>query len=578
MRQKVDAKFVLLLLAVAVGVGVVYAYPDLRFIAESGEQYKGIAPIGFRDETVYLGRINAVTKGDFALRSPAIYEHRSDPVIMPGLSEIIEAIFGRILGLDVARLDIAATALLPAVVFILVAVFAYQLSGAKTAAVSSALAVVFGMHLFSRAFLLGAKVFNGSYSLPLWFSRPITPQMHFVFFLLALILIHRSLVDGRKAFIALGGLFLGTLFYVSVFYWVFIFATLAVAIVICFFEREDALTFKRIIPVMAIALVVSVPYWMENMRTMISDTYLLLLYRFNIEYTHRLIIPFPAVSLLAVMILARKTLSAHFGSRAFLFLVSMIVAVILTLNQQVLTGMLFKESHWTTYTGKFAVIIVGILVMTSLMRRAVAKAPATLLLWRACAVAFFALLIAHAAGMQENHLRKHFDENLKLQEMAPVFSWLKAHAAKDMVILPSPNDIRLSELLPVYTNSFVYYSEPFFCLSLISDGETRFRMLASYRLFSFTREEAAAHPYSWDGSVFLTSDTKRAGEFMRSAKKKFASEYDGMRAKDALELAKRYTLNYIIGVRGKDDAALRMLLDKGCEKVYDDPYYWVVKI
>jgi len=180
--------------------------------------------------------------------------------------------------------------------------------------------------------------------------------------------------------------------------------------------------------------------------------------------------------------------------------------------------------------------------------------------------------------MQENYAAKHYDENLVLQEMAPVFSWFRAHAAKDAVILPSPNDIRLSELIPVYTDSLVYYSEPFFCLSLIPEEETRYRMLAAYRLFALSAEEAAAHPYSWDGSIFLTSDTKRPAAFMKNAREKFASEYAGMGGKDGLTLAKKYRVDFIVGVRRKDDAVLRKLLDEGCKMVYDDAWYWVVKI
>ena len=112
---------------------------------------------------------------------------------------------------------------------------------------------------------------------------------------------------------------------------------------------------------------------------------------------------------------------------------------------------------------------------------------------------------------------------MALQKVAPLLAWLSANTSTDDVVLPSPNDVRLSELIPIYAGSYVYYSEPFFCLSLIPALETRYRMLVSYRVFGLSPKEAEIHPYAWDGAIFLTSDTNRPKGYASAERQKMIS-------------------------------------------------------
>lgn len=560
----------------AVLVGMIYVYPDLRFMMDAGKQYKGVAAIGFTDETLYMGRLNAVYKNDFTLRNPAIYEHRYDPVIMPSLCEFLEAQVGRLLKLDVTGLDMLATFTLPALLFMLTVLLSYSISGMRAASIAAGLAVLLGMHFFSRPFILSGRICNPNYTLPLWFSRPITPQMHFVFFLSALVFIYKAIRDKKTVSIFLGGAFLGSLFYVSVFYWVYIYALLGVLVIVFLLDR-DIRTAGHIIYMSLIAALVSIPYWIENLKTMANPEYNLLLYRFNIAYTHKPILPLAAVALMVFLFAARKQITAASGKTTFYFLLSMVLAVIITLNQQILTGRLFKESHWTTYTGKFAFLVAGLLLAASVLRYF--QRGRRLRIWLSGLVftLFIGLLFTHAAALQANYYRHHFGENLKLQELGPLLNWLNVNLSNDDVILPSPGDIRLSESIPIYTKSFVYYSEPFFCMSLIPAEETRYRMLASYRLFGFELKDAACHPYAWDGAIFLTNDTNRTWAFMEDQRRIFISEYTRMLGRDGLELAKRYKVDYIVAVKDRDEGTIERLVGAGARQVYKDKQFCVIE-
>ena len=568
---------VVLVLALAIAVGVIYVWPDVWFIQKAGPEYKGIAPVGFIDETLYLGRLNAIYKGDRSLRNPAIYEHRNDPVIMPPLSEHIEAGVGRLFGLGIDRLDMAATFLLPAVLFLLIALFAYQLSGSWTGSAVTGLAVLFGMHLFSRAFLLGGRLWNPAYELPLWFGRPITPQMHFIFFAAALAAAYKAIVDRRVVFTVLAGILIGLLFYVSVFYWMYLYALLAVVFITLLLNKDIASAI-RTVSAGIISLVISIPYWLENLKTMSHPHYEELLLRFNIAYTQKAILPISAIAVLALIFLARRQILEQAGKKAFWFLSSMMIAIMLTLNQQIITGRLFKESHWLTYTGKFAMIVAVMVTVVLLVRSVYDKKGFYTAAARFVTAAFCLMLLVHAITVQSNYNVKNFDYNMRLQGLAGVFAWLKANTPPDAVVLPSPNDVTLSEELPVNTDNYVYYSEPFFCLSLASFDETRYRLLAAYRLFGYTQDDVARHPYSWDGGIFLTSATNRPASFVADEQKKLDREYASMRPADALRLARKYKVDYVIAVRGEDEAVIRSLAQKGYKRVYEDDRYAVIKV
>lgn len=576
MTAPLGRRHVILVALLAALVGAIYVAPDLIFMAQAGQRYEGVAPIGFRDETIYLGRINAIYKGDFTGRNPAIYEHRNEPVIMPPLSETIEGLAGRALGLSVAGIDMLWTCLMPALLFVLVFIFAFDMSGVKWFSIAASAGVLFGMHLASKLFIFGGKLVNTEYHLPLWFARPITPQMHFIFFTLALIFLYRALAAGRKIFIWLAGLFIGSLFYVSVFYWVHLYTMLGILFLI-FLVQRDALASMKTAAAGMIGALVSIPYWTTNIHTMRDPDYGLLLLRFNIAYTHKWVIPVTCAVVLILLVLSRKAIIAMSGKRVFHFLLAMLAAVFLTVNQQMITGKLFKESHWLTYTGKFVLIVATVLSVAALVRILASRKRRLAWVQTAMPALFFLALIAHGIGMQVNYHRINFDENLKLQEMAGVLRWLDANASPDDVILPSPRDIRLSELIPVYTKSYVYYSEPFFCTSLIPADETRYRMLASYRLFGLTLEEAVAHPYSWDGAIFLTGDSNRTAEFMERERNELVSRYKAMLSDDGLRLARKFKADYIVAARGKDDGVIDGLLGAGLKLVYEDRHFSVLK-
>lgn len=577
MKSTLDIRFIAVLTLALIAIGAVYIFPDIYFIREAGEKYKGIGPIGFRDETLYLGRINAFYDNKGLYGNQAIYEHSGDLPIMPPLSEFLEHAFGQIFGMNVERLDMAATLILPIAIFLLTVFFSLKLSGgSKYGAIIAGLTVIFGMHFFSRAFMFSGRIISNSYNLPLWFTRPITPQMHFIFFIPALIFIWKNIEEDRVVYLLLGGLSLGALFYVSVFYWVYAYALIGCMMIVQFFKK-DIKSAGNLLTIALLALIFAMPYWILNLKTMSHPEYALLLQRFNIAYTHKMIFPVLSLIVFASLLFTRKDIIRSAGEKAFYFLASMLVAVMLTLNQQILTGKLFKESHWTTYTGKFAILTVLVISLSALLKKIYDNKQSFRPFIKLSVIVFTAALFIHAVSVQINYSRTHFAGNLRSQEKAGALNWIRGNCSSEDVILPSPNDVELSELVPIYTKSYVYYSEPFFCLSLIPEDETSYRMAASYRLFGLTQEEAMRHPYAWDGAIFLTGDTNRPAGFTEDKRRRFNELYSRFASADGLTISKRYKVDYILASNESDRRTINELTAKGLELVYDDGKFSVIK-
>src|SRR5262249_28494 len=102
----------------AVLIAPVYVYPELRFLSYLGADYPGIPPIAAADETTNPSRVTRVLVGDPLPGNAMILEHRADRYTYAPLLEIVLRTVGRLFGLSIVQLDIMATAVLPAIVFV----------------------------------------------------------------------------------------------------------------------------------------------------------------------------------------------------------------------------------------------------------------------------------------------------------------------------------------------------------------------------------------------------------------------------------------------------------------------------
>src|SRR5262249_39211779 len=106
-------------------------------------------------------RVTRVLVGDHLLGNAMILEHRADRYTYAPLLEIVLRTVGRLFGLSIVQLDIMATAVLPAIVFVPVR----AMTRVFAMAVIGALALTFGHYLIAEESpLLPAVLQSGFHS------------------------------------------------------------------------------------------------------------------------------------------------------------------------------------------------------------------------------------------------------------------------------------------------------------------------------------------------------------------------------------------------------------------------------
>ena len=127
MNKKLILKNIFLLI-LSLAVGIIHIYPDLKFIHELGNGFKGITFNATHDSSIYLGRINNIYKG-YSKTMPSIdlYEHRNDPWTVP-FGELLLGAIGSGLHIPLNYFKIICSFFLPIINFWLVFVlFSYWL-------------------------------------------------------------------------------------------------------------------------------------------------------------------------------------------------------------------------------------------------------------------------------------------------------------------------------------------------------------------------------------------------------------------------------------------------------------------
>lgn len=476
----------------AIVVAAIHVYPDLWFVRDLGAAYRGVHLMGAAEETTYLSRISRVLAGDYRLGNAMILEHRADPSAYGPLAEYVQGTVGRVLGLSIARLDIAATAVLPVCVFLLSVLMVRALTGRFWLSVGGALVLTLGQFLVAKnSPLLQGRLFDPDFINSLQFVRPVAPQFQYPLFFLTLWLLFRGWA-GRQGVrdAVLAGLAVGLDFYVSVFFWTFLMSAIALFGGWGLITR-DARRWRTALVIGATALLVGIPYFASVARTLATPGLLEASLRAGVLFTHRPFLPPVHVAWLLAF-------AAWFSWRprgaAAQFTFVLLLAGLACLNQQVVTGRTVQPFHWETYTNKVSLLLSfcvlaadGLAVLERAAERFRLRAVLTGV-GVSTGLVITALLIAHGVLLQANYYRVHRARFADVQEIGPVLEWLRRAAPRDAVVLADPATPLLSELVAVYGQRFTYLSETFFAVSLLPQREIDDRYLIAMRVFGFDEQ------------------------------------------------------------------------------------------
>ncbi|MBI4620233.1 MAG: hypothetical protein HY739_08740 [Desulfobacterales bacterium] len=443
-----------------------------------------------------------------------------------------------------------------------------------------ALMIMVGYYWLSPNLSTILKSFN---TRPLFFTRPISPQFHFIPFLLSLWFILKMFLTNKKHWAILAGMTVGMLFYVSVFYWTFIYAGMFVFLLIQWILGNKKEKWKDIVLVYAISLIISLPYWFTALELSSHPNYLELFKRLGGIYTRAPIIPLTEIFAI-LLIISGGYLGVIKRDEKFWFLVSFAIGGIGCLNQQIITGKTIEPYHWQSYTNKiFLVMAIFVLFHGFLSKWTKNYPPGTERAGKKIIFSLLCLVILFLGFIQQNNYYKiNIESNRKVQTMAAPLRWIEKNTSKDAVILTYPPHLANSQLITTHTEKYVYISDPFFITSLLSDREIEERYLFALSFFGVAEDKAEEFFKMLDGGLFkgmqvhafYGGNRMKNQNYIESLKKQYAK----LQLKDPISLIHKYKVDYLF-IEGnlEENLLYQSQLAQSIYKVYSDENYMIYK-
>lgn len=548
-------------------VGLLHVYPDLRFILETGKDFKGISLMGAGDETVYLSRIEAVIyRNDLRLANVGTYEHRNDPIYQPSLLEVVEGTVARWFGLGAWQIDILATFFLPFILCYLFYLLVNSLSGSFKLAVITVLAIMCGYYWITPNLKAIFKLSPLYFTLPILFVRPISPQFHFMPFIFSLYLIYRISSYKRYYLSIFTGMISGALFYTTIYYWTFVYSGLISLAIINLFKHKGE-NVKKYLLTLLVASLIGIPYYMSFMSLNRLPHFLEIFKRGGGIFTHQPIIPIIEILFLIFLVLLSNIFTDE-KKEVFYYMLSFVLGGLVCLNQQVITGKTVEPFHWEIFTNKIFIIIC-FFVCVSFMLRWLKKAKyvvpiLNLIRIKAPFYAICFMFFAIAFFQQNLYYRTTKDDFYKLQVMAPVLKYIHRILPSNTVILTDPFKQKENQLINVFTKNYPYISGSFFITSAIEDKEVEERYFAALNFYAYSVLEAESLFSYKNGGLFRGMQVhpkyggtrEKNNAYINSLKARYARLLV-QNQQDPVAILKKYKVDYVLLTKENQGSVLR---------------------
>lgn len=531
-----------LLILLLISVGFIHIYPDLRFIHELGDGFNGISLIGTADENVYLSRIAGVVyRKDLRLANAGVYGHQNDPVFQPSLAEVTEGLIGRGMGLEVWQIDILATFFLPALLCFLIYLLTNSLSGSPKTAALASLAVTLGYYWITPNLRAVFGLVSGYFNQSLFFTRPISPQFHFIPFIFALYLIHKVSSKKSNILILTTGIITGLLFYTSVYYWTFIYAGLFILTIISIIKKNTDSVGKYLL-IYLISFTIAIPYLLSAVALNKLPYFPEIFRRGGGIYTHQPMFPVLEAAFLLFLIIMRYLFRDK--KEDFYFMISFVAGGLVCLNQQIITGKTVEPMHWQSYTDKVFIIICFFICGSFILKR-LKLSWINRFFYPAC-VLFLVLGITQ----QNIYFSARSGIFRGLQGLGLILRYIHKEIPADAVILTDPLNLQEERMLSVFTKNYPYISDSFFITSAIKKEEIEERYFFALNFFGYNHLEAEKTFKYMNGGLFrgmqvhprYGGSAEKNNAYIESLKQ----AYLGLAGQDPVLLLRKYKVDYLL--------------------------------
>lgn len=458
-----NAKRHYIAIVVAILVGIVAVFPTIFFRFSLGTAWRGIDPFYNDNEEFYMARMQEIKDGHPLIGSVSYYEYKNNLPALPPTAETVYVIIGRIFGISLTDVMALTKFLFSALLFLLV----YNLARNMTEEPDSPITILYGVAA-GLLVVLGYDLADyhrlydiirghpGVGGMVIW-TRPVNPIFGALALFSFLNALWYILVRNSRRAIIPAGIALAFMFSCYFFSWGAGLSVLFWLMVYCLYKK-NIVTVKNLAKVMGIGMLLSSPYWYLMIRARFSPNFSDSAGRYGLIFSHNPLMNYvllagAIVCAVAIFMYFRNTNKndRHYGW--IYFSCALLLGGILSLNQQIITGMTIWPFHFVQYTTPFFYIVM-VVILYHVVR------PKARMLAHVVAIFIIVLSASFAIYTGTVGYQERESEFRDKQKFADIYTWLNQHTPKDSVVFVKDNAYLLERLIPAYTHNNVYVSEP----------------------------------------------------------------------------------------------------------------------
>jgi hypothetical protein len=515
----------------AILVGIVLVVPMVLIPVSVGEKYQGVQYLPLDDEDIYRARINEVLEGHLFITSPFFYEYKDFPLVVPPFNEWLYVLLALCIGLSWSI--VVLKFLLPASLFFLVYLLVYRLTkrsdgtddidAVLIASLSTGLLVTLGFEFVHYKYIW--NVLHGGVANPIIWSRIVNPIVGAVQLFGFLVLLEA--INSRRFKYAY--LYAGVLLSITIGYFFTLGMSLAIlgSLLLTVVWRKEWVIARELVYVGVIGFVLSIWYWIKIFSSISGTEGSLVGLRNGMSFTHT---PVLNLALLAgTLFVVLSAIIVYFRHRMFPypkswnFVFALILGSWVAFNQQIITGREVWYGHFFQYSVPLVYVALGVIAYHS-WRLLYPR------IWLWCSVGIMIITSLYGLFTISQVLSRE-TEFARIQEYAPVFTWLNNNTGKECVVFIKEYDEEFERLIPAYTHCDVYSST--WTFSGVPSERVLHNYLLRLRLSGLQAEDAHA---------YLMHDVEKVrGYFYMDWKQMFSYEVDDWYIEKVNYLENEYT-------------------------------------
>jgi len=424
-------------LFLAAAIGMVSAAPYLYFALQTQTP---IRLMGQDAEEHYLARIQEVRDG--YLQSGSVFLPTKDtPYLSPNWGEILLARIGDVTHLSTPDVALVAKVVFPLLVFVCFYTLIYLATLSRLAGILSATTAMLGEYLLSNPWEM-LNVFHGiSSASGTYWARPVNPQISGLLFACGILLVYLLYIEKRPLSrwysLAVGSI-VGSALYVSPYTWGFLMTLLGVLFLWHSLQKHWELV-RRLTIEGAVALGFSAPFLYNFLQAKSEPGYTLAALTQGAFTSHAPVVGFWVFVLIMLPLVLRFTSI----TRLRLFFALCGVAILIALNQQIITGFYLQPGHFHWYTTK---PLVG-LMLSVMLWAVLVRTPKSIAYTVAGAV--ITVLFVHTVNAQVRFYHVYTPASYEAQNYAPVLTHF-SNVSSERTVFANPT---LSDYLAIYTST-----------------------------------------------------------------------------------------------------------------------------